>query len=69
MDNYATVIIEELDGSGHAWRTLSSHMVRSNVNTSLAAIRAGYNMDRTRIKVDGVVVAEPRPLVTESHRH
>jgi len=60
MDNYATVTIEELDESGHAWRTLTSHMVRSNVEVSLAAIRAGYNMNRTRIKVDGHIVAEPR---------
>ena len=60
MDNYATVTIEELDASGHAWRVLTSHMVRTNVDTSLRAIRSGYNMDRTRIKVDGQVVAEPR---------
>ncbi len=60
MDNNATVTIEELDGSGNPWRSLTSHMVRANVEVSLAAIRAGYNMDRTRIKVDGSTVAEPR---------
>ena len=60
MDNYATVSIEELDGDGQPWRILTSHMVRSNVDVSLAAIRAGYNMKRTRLKVDGQVVEEPR---------
>lgn len=60
MDSNAVVIIEELDMEGHAWRTCASHMVRANVEQSLAAIRAGYNMDRTRIKVDGRVVAQPR---------
>jgi hypothetical protein len=60
MDNYATVSIEELDVDGHPWRILTSHMVRSNVNVSIAAIRAGYNMTRTRLKVDGQVVEEPR---------
>jgi hypothetical protein len=60
MDNYATVTIEELDGSGHAWRTLTSHMVRTNVEASLKVIRDSFYMDRTRIKVDGQIVAEPR---------
>ena len=60
MDSYATVTIEELDGAGHTWRTMTSHMVRAYVDVSIAAIRAGYNMDRTRLKVDGQVVAEPR---------
>jgi len=60
MDSYATVTIEELDDAGHTWRTMTSHMVRANVDVSIAAIRAGYNMDRTRLKVDGQVVAEPR---------
>jgi hypothetical protein len=60
MDNNAVVTIEELDGHGHPWRTLTSYMVRTNVEHSIAAIRSGYNMDRTRIKVDGQVVAEPR---------
>ena len=60
MDSNAVVTIEELDGRGNPWRVLTSHMVRANVEHSLAAIRAGYNMDRTRIKVDGTVVAEPR---------
>ena len=60
MDNYATVSIEELDGDGQPWRILTSHMVRSNVGVSLAAVRAGYNMKRTRLKVDGKVVEEPR---------
>ena len=61
MDNNATITIEELDDHGRAWRTLTSHMVRANIDVSLAAIRVGYDMNRTRIKVDGQVVAEPRP--------
>jgi hypothetical protein len=60
MHNNAVVTVEELDAQGHVWRSHSSHMVRVNVEISLSAIRAGYNMDRTRIKVDGQVVAEPR---------
>ena len=60
MNNNALVTVEELDADGRAWRTFSSHMLRSNVDQSLAAIRAGYNMQHTRIKVDGQVVAEPR---------
>ena len=56
----AVVIIEQLDTNGHVWRSEASHMVRTNVDQSVAAIRAGYNMDRTRIKVDGMVIAEPR---------
>jgi hypothetical protein len=35
-------------------------MVRTNVDRCISAIRAGYNMERTRIKVDGQVVVEPR---------
>jgi hypothetical protein len=60
MDNNALVTVEELDVEGHVWRRFASHMVRANVERSIAAIRAGYNMDRTRIKVDGEVVSEPR---------
>jgi hypothetical protein len=60
MDNNALVTIEELDAEGHVWRRFASHMVRSNLGKSLAAIRAGYNMERTRIKVDGEVISEPR---------
>lgn len=60
MQNNSVVIIEELDAGGHVWRTYVSHMVRASVEQSLAAIAAGYNMNRTRIKVDGHVVAEPR---------
>jgi hypothetical protein len=60
MDINATVIVEELDAQGHVWRLHSSHMVRTNVERCISAIRAGYNMDRTRIKVDGHVVVEPR---------
>jgi hypothetical protein len=60
MENNAVVTVEELDARGQPWRTLTSHMVRANVEQSIASIRAGYNMDRTRIKVDGQVVAEPR---------
>ena len=59
MQQNAVVTIEELDTQGHVWRTYTSHMVGANVERSLAAIRGGYNMDRTRIKVDGEVVAEP----------
>jgi hypothetical protein len=61
MQANAVVTIEELDAGGHVWRTYVSQMVRTNVESSLAAIRAAYNMSRTRIKVDGQVVAEPRP--------
>ena len=60
MDNNATVLVEELDAQGRIWRAHSSHMVRTNLERSLNAIRAGYNMELTRIKVDGKVVAEPR---------
>lgn len=60
MDINAVVIVEELDAEGHVWRSHASHMVRTNVERSLGAIRAGYNMERTRIKVDGHVVIEPR---------
>ena len=60
MKQNALVIVEQLDTEGHVWRSEASHMVRANVDQSVAAIRAGYNMDRTRIKVDGQVVAEPR---------
>jgi len=60
MQNNATVTIDELDAAGNTWRTCTSHMVRANVEQSLAAIRAGYNMNRTRIKIDGQVVVEPR---------
>ena len=60
MKSNAVVIVEELDTDGHVWRSEASHMVRTNVDRSVAAIRAGYNMERTRIKVDGQVVAEPR---------
>ena len=58
MDNYATVTVEELDGNGRIWRRHTSHMVRANVGTSVAAIKAGYNMNKTRIKVDGQLVAD-----------
>ena len=61
MQNNAVVIVEELDADGRVWRSHASHMVRANVEVSLLAIRGGYNMDRTRIKVDGQVVVEPRP--------
>ena len=60
MQNNATVTIDELDAAGNTWRTTTSHMVRANVEQSVAAIRAGYNMNRTRIKIDGQVVVEPR---------
>jgi hypothetical protein len=60
MDSNALVTIEELDAAGHVWRTSASQMVRTNVEGSLSTIRASYNMNRTRIKVDGKVVAEPR---------
>jgi hypothetical protein len=60
MQSNAVVTIEQLDTGGHVWRTYVSHMVRTNVEGSLAAIRAGYDMNRTRIKVDGDIVAEPR---------
>ena len=60
MDNNATVIVEELDSKGRVWRYHASHMVRTNVDLCISAIRAGYNMELTRIKVDGQVVAEPR---------
>ena len=60
MQNNATVTIDELDAAGNTWRTCTSHMVRANVEQSLAAIRAGYNMNRTRIKIDGQVLVEPR---------
>ncbi|MDL2336182.1 MAG: hypothetical protein QFC55_09140 [Chloroflexota bacterium] len=60
MDINATVLVEELDTQGRVWRAHSSHMVRTNVERSLNAIRGGYNMERTRIKVDGQVVIEPR---------
>lgn len=57
MDIYATVTVEELDEAGRIWRRHTSHMVRANVGTSVAAIKAGYNMNRTRIKVDGQLLA------------
>lgn len=60
MDINATVIVEELDAHGHVWRAHASHMVRTNVDRCITAIRAGYNMELTRIKVDGQVVVEPR---------
>ena len=60
MDINAVVIVEELDTDGHVWRSHASHMVRTNVERSVSAIRAGYNMERTRIKVDGQGVIEPR---------
>lgn len=60
MDINATVLVEELDAHGHVWRVHSSHMVRTNVERCISAIRAGYNMELTRIKVDGQVVVEPR---------
>ena len=62
MDNYALVTIEELDTQGKIWRSESGHMVRANLEVSLRAIRAGYDMSRTRIKVDGQVVAEQVPI-------
>jgi len=43
MDSNANVIIEELDAAGRIWRTCASHMVRANVEQSVAAIRVGYN--------------------------
>jgi hypothetical protein len=60
MDINAVVIVEELDSEGHVWRSHASQMVRTNVDRCISAIRAGYNMERTRIKVDGQVVVEPR---------
>jgi hypothetical protein len=60
MDVNATVTVEELDAAGEVWRTNASHMVRTNVDSCINAIRAGYNMELTRIKVDGEVVFEPR---------
>ncbi len=60
MDVNATVTVEELDAAGRVWRSHASHMVRTNVDRCISAIRAGYNMDLTRIKVDGEVVVEPR---------
>lgn len=60
MDINATVLVEELDARGNVWRVHSSHMVRTNVERCISAIRAGYNMELTRIRVDGQVVAEPR---------
>jgi hypothetical protein len=60
MEMSATVTIEELDLAGNVHRHSTSHMPKANVEGSLAAIRAGYNMNHTRIKVDGEVVAEPR---------
>ena len=60
MEMSATVTIEELDTAGKVTRHSTSHMPRTNVERSLVAIRAGYNMSRTRIKVDGEIVAEPR---------
>lgn len=60
MDINATVLVEELDEQGRVWRAHSSHMVRTNVDRCISAIREGYPMERTRIKVDGQVVVEPR---------
>jgi hypothetical protein len=60
MDINVTVTVEELDAAGHVWRSHASHMVGTNVDRAISAIRAGYNMNLTRIKVDGVVVVEPR---------
>jgi hypothetical protein len=60
MDINAVVIVEELDTEGHVWRSHASHMVRTNVDRCISAIRVGYPMERTRIKVDGQVVVEPR---------
>ena len=60
MNHNVVVTIEQLDTSGHVWRTEASHMVASNVERSLAAIRSGYNMERTRVTVDGEVVSQPR---------
>ena len=59
MESNVTVTIEELDARGQPWRILTSHMVRTNVPRSLKEIRAGYNMDRTRVKIDGETVTEP----------
>jgi hypothetical protein len=60
MNSNATVMVEELDAHGAVWRVHSSHMVRTNVERCISAIRAGYNMELTRIKVNGEVVVEPR---------
>ena len=60
MNTNAVVLIEELDSAGHVWRSVASHMVSNNVAQSIESIRTGYDMERTRIKVDGRVVAEPR---------
>jgi hypothetical protein len=60
MEMNTTVTIEELDAAGNVHKSSTSHMPRTNVEGSLMAIRAGYNMSRTRIKVDGEIVAEPR---------
>jgi len=59
MESNAVVTIEELDSDGKVWRSEASHMVRTNVEVALTAIRGGYNMSRTRIKVDGEIVAQP----------
>ncbi len=60
MEMNTTVTIEELDSAGKVHRHSTSHMPRTNVERSLVAIRAGYEMSRTRIIVDGEIVAEPR---------
>lgn len=60
MDMNATVMVEDVDSLGNVWRVHTSHMVRTNVERCIDAVREGYNMDRTRITVDGKVVFEPR---------
>ncbi len=59
MSIYATVTIEELDAAGNTWRSCVSHMPRTDVAGSIAAIQRGYDMSHTRLKVNGATVAEP----------
>lgn len=55
------IVIEQIDWNGQGnTRTLVRFSDPDNLDVTLAAVRRGFNMDHTRVVVDGRVVSEGR---------
>ena len=57
-----TITIEQLDAGGRAWRQFTHHVATHELDGKLDRIRLAYNMDHTRVLINGV--EEHRPMET-----
>lgn len=57
---FAVVLVEQVDWDGVVFRSFTYSTARCHVLGTLQTIRRAYNLNSTRITVDGTVVNQPQ---------